>query len=65
MMNGGRPRSQGGDVLASSSEGELVCRVRESKTMFFHLALFCLWMELRTFHEIVGGKGMFLCFYVF
>ncbi len=27
--------------------------------------IFCLWMGSSTFHEIVGGKGMFLCFYVF
>jgi hypothetical protein len=53
------------DVLKSGSEGELVCGVRKSKTVFFHLANLCLWMGLSTFHEIVGGKGMFLCFYVF
>jgi hypothetical protein len=65
MMNRGRPLSQGGDVLASGLEGELVCGVRKSKTMFFHLAILCLWMGLSTFLEIVGGKGiffMFLCF---
>jgi hypothetical protein len=67
MMNGGRPRSQGGDALASGLEGELVFGVQKSKTMFFHLAILCLWMGLglSTFHEIVGGKGMFVCFYVF
>jgi hypothetical protein len=27
--------------------------------------ILCLWMGSSTFHEIVGGKGMFLCFYVF
>ncbi len=65
MMNGGRPRSKGGDVLASGSEGELVCGVQKSKTMFFHISILCLWMGLSIFHKIVGGKGMFLCFYVF
>jgi hypothetical protein len=27
--------------------------------------ILCLWMGSSTFHNIVGGKGMFLCFYVF
>jgi hypothetical protein len=27
--------------------------------------ILCLWMGSSTFHEIVGGKGMFLCFNVF
>jgi hypothetical protein len=27
--------------------------------------ILCLWMGSSTFHEIVGGKGMYLCFYVF
>jgi hypothetical protein len=27
--------------------------------------ILCLWMRSSTFHKIVGGKGMFLCFYVF
>ncbi len=27
--------------------------------------ILCLWMGSSTFHKIVGGKGMFLCFYVF
>jgi hypothetical protein len=39
--------------------------VQKSKTMFFHLAILCLWMGLSTFHKIVGGKGMFLCFIFF
>jgi hypothetical protein len=65
MMNGGWPLSQGGDVLASGLEGKLVCGVRKSKTMFFHPAILYLWVGLSIFHKIVGGKGMFLCFYVF
>ena len=65
MMNKGRPHSQGGDVLASGLEGELVCGVQKSKTIIFHLAILCLWMGLSTFHKIVGRKGMFSCFYVF
>jgi hypothetical protein len=27
--------------------------------------ILCLWMGSSTFLKIVGGKGMFLCFYVF
>ncbi len=27
--------------------------------------ILCLWMGSSTFHKIVGGKGMFLFFYVF
>jgi hypothetical protein len=31
----------------------------------FCFCMLCLWMGSSTFQEFLGGKGMFLCFYVF
>jgi hypothetical protein len=64
MMNGGRPCSQGGDVLKGGLEGRLVCGVQKSKTMFLHLAILCLWTGSSTFQEFLGRKCKFLCFNV-